>query len=249
MDENQFEVKPEEQTTQLEPDKQEIKKEQDIDLDKPLVEKKLKGKVRALRNAVIACYYISTGIFFGVMGYLAVAMILAMIVPESTAMFGGGANAITLGISSIVGILYYIFVIGMALLPIAIGFMFRNGKANYVRVLKGANKENMEIVFARLEYISMLVYEIILNVLIFCAIIVCFTNNLTIVGILLIVTLVASLLFNILVIADLIRNRVAYNNLSDEEREEIKVKIKSFRKVRYKKERNKERKRNAGKLY
>jgi len=184
------------------------------------------------------------------MGYMALSMILAMFVPDLNGMFfGQGANTFTFGIASLVGVLYYIFIIGMALIPIAIGFMFRNGKANYVRVLKGANKENMEIVFARLEYISMLIYELILNVLIFFAIIICFTNDLLIVGILLIVTLLASLVFNILVIADLIRNRVAYNNLSDEEREEIKVKIKSFRKVRHKKERNKERKRNAGKLY
>lgn len=246
MEENQLEVKAEELAKPAEP----VKQEPVIDLDKPLVEKKLKGKVRSLRNAVIACYYISTSTFFAVMGYMALTMILAMFVPDlNNVFFGQGANAFTLGIAGIFGILYYIFVIGMALLPIAIGFMFRNGKANYVRVLKGANKENMEIVFARLEYISMLIYEIILNVLIFFAILVCFTNDLTIVGILLCVTLVVSLLFNILVIADLIRNRVAYNNLSDEEREEMKVKIKSFRKVRRKKERKKEIKRRAGKLY
>ena len=245
MEENQIEIKSEEP---IKPE-QSVKQDPVFDLDKPLVEKKLKSKVRALRNAVIVCYYISTATFFAVMGYMALTMILAMFVPETTAMFGKGANTLTLGIAGIVGILYYIFVIGMALIPIAIGFMFRNGKANYVRVLKGANKENMEIVFARLEYISMLIYEIILNVLIFFAIFICFTNNLTIVGILLCVTLVVSLLFNILVIADLIRNRVAYNNLSDEEREEMKVKIKSFRKVRHKKERKKEIKRRAGKLY
>jgi len=224
-------------------------KVQSDDLDKPMVEKELKGSVRKLRNSVIVFYYITTGIFFGVMGYFALALILSMIIPGSEVMFGAQANALSFGFAGIVGIIYYIFVIGLALLPIAIGFMFRNGKANYVRVLKGANKENMEIVFARLEYISMLIYEIILNVLIFFAVFVCFTNNYTIIAILLAVTLLTSLVFNILVIVDLIRNRVAYNNLSDEEREEIKVKIKSFRKVRHKKERKKENKRRAGKLY
>ena len=166
MEENQVEVKVEEPSVQ-EPAKQ----DQVMDLDKPMVEKELKGKVRALRNAVIACYYIACSVFFGVMGYMAISMLLATFVPELNGMFfGQGANTFTFGIAGLVGIIYYIFMIGMALIPIAIGFMFRNGKANYVRVLKGANKENMEIVFARLEYISMLIYEIILNVLIFFAI-------------------------------------------------------------------------------
>ena len=160
-------------------------------------------------------------------------------------MLGKEANAFSLGFAGIVGILYYIFIVGLALIPIAIGFFFRNVKAKYVNVLKGANKENMEVVFARLEFFSMFIGELIIDVILFFAIFICFTNNFTVVGILLSVTFVLAIIFMVLVIVDLIRNRVAYNKLSDAEREEIKVKIKSFRKVRYKKERKK----RVGKLY
>jgi len=236
MEENQAEVKHE---LDIEPD---IVKD---DLNTPLVKEKLKSNVRALRNSVIACYHISCGIFFGVMTYFAISLILSTFFSELSVMFGTGANAISLGFSSFVGFIFYAFIIGIALIPIAIAFMYRNGRVRYVSVLKGANKENMEIVFARLEFVALLIGEIIFDFLMFCAIVICFTNNMTIIGILLCVTLVVAFIFLALVIADLVRNRVAYNKLTDEEKEEIKEKIKSFRKKKVKRER----KRNAGKLY
>lgn len=215
------------------------------DLDKPLVEKELNKKVRSLRNAVIACYYIACAIFFGVMGYFSVSLIISLFVPEASVLFSGPLNNFSLGIVGLFGIMLYIFIFGIALLPIALAFFFRNGKANYVSILKGANKENMEIVFARLEFVALLIKEIVIDVILFFAVIVCFLNKMLIIAILLAVALLLAIVFLILVIVDLIRNRVAYNKLSDEEQEEIKEKIKTFRKKKVKKEKRKK----AGKLY
>jgi len=215
------------------------------DLDTPIEAKKLKSNVRTLRNFVIACYYISCAIIFGVMGYLAVSLILSLFIPEMSVMFGKTANVFTFGFSGILGIIIYALFFGIAILPVALGFFFRNSKAEYVRILKGANKENMEIMFARLEFVAMLIKELIIDFLLLIVAVTCMFNNFIIVGILFFVALAFALLFLILVIADLIRNRVEYNKLSDEEQEAIKEKIKTFKKKKVKKEKRK----RAGKLY
>ncbi len=235
----------EKQTTEIVKKENLPEKEPVKDVKETVPEKKAKSKFRTLRNWIIACYYVVCSLFFGVTGYFALSMFLGTISPATADFFGGEVNAITMGIAGVAGIVLYIFIFGIALLPIALGFFYRNSKANYVRILKGANKENMEIMFARVECFMMLIADAVMNILIFFAIIICFTNALLIVGILLSVVLAVAIVFMVLVIVDLVRNRKAYNKLSDEEKEAIKEKIKTFKKNKVKKERRK----RAGKLY
>ncbi|MBQ9790511.1 MAG: hypothetical protein IJW24_02840 [Clostridia bacterium] len=204
----------------------------------------------ALRSSIMTMLQISNIAFCISLGYLLVTFLMNSFGVNMSPFFGGMISSLTLGISSAIGIFYYIIIFLIATLIIGLMIGFVNINNNYSKLLKESNKQNFDIVVAPSQTISCMIgIVLVMFLLSFFSLSFIMNDMFSLPIICLIVSTVALIVSFVLIVVYIIKNRINYNKLSDIDKFIVKEQSKGLIKNKEKREKKRERKRMVGKLY